>query len=134
MSSSKKEKLSLLTELIKLAKSDQEIRQAEFEFLYAIAKQLEINDDEFKQLFERHIDFTPPKKELDRIVQFQRLILMMNVDQDVSSKEVEHIRSIGLRMGLSPRAIEEVLKAMKEHENGMLPPEELLRIFKTQHN
>lgn len=134
MSGSLNERLSLLTELIKLAKADKDLRTEEFEFLYAIAKQLEVSDEDFKRLFEQHIEFMPPKNELDRIVQFQRLVLMMNVDQSVSDEEISHIREIGLRMGLVPRATDEVLRAMKEHENGMLPPDKLLSIFKTFHN
>ncbi|GAB5418070.1 MAG: hypothetical protein Crog4KO_31500 [Crocinitomicaceae bacterium] len=134
MNHSHKEKLSLLTELIKLAKADQEVRTSEFEFLYAIAKQLSVSDDDFKRLFEENIAFTPPKNELDRIVQFQRLVLMMNVDRSVSDTELDHIRNIGVRLGLAPRATDEVLKAMREHENGMLPPEKLIGIFKTFHN
>lgn len=134
MNDSLKEKLSLLTELIKLAKADNEVRNAEFEFLYAIAKQLNVSDVDFQQVFEEHIEFTPPTNELDRIVQFQRLVLMMNVDQKVSEKEMNHIRQIGIRLGLAPRATDEVLKLMKEHPNGMLPPDKLLGIFKTFHN
>lgn len=134
MNNSLKEKLSLLSELIKLAKADRELRTEEFEFLYAIAKQLGVHDRDFKRLFDAYIEFTPPKNELDRIVQFQRLILMMNVDQTVSDEEIHHVRQIGMRMGLAPGATDEVLTAMKEHPNGMLPPEKLLGIFKTYHN
>lgn len=129
-----KERLSLLTELIKLAKSDELLRQAEFDFLYAIAKQLDISDDQFRDLFENYIEFTPPKNEMDRIVQFQRLILMMNVDRSVSSEELDHIREIGIRMGLAPRATDKVLETMKNFENGLIPPDELISIFKTFHN
>ncbi|XOV68452.1 MAG: TerB family tellurite resistance protein [Fluviicola sp.] len=134
MSPSLKEKLSLLSELIKLAKADQELRQAEFDFLYAIAKQLKVSDKDFKRLFDEYIEFTPPKDEMDRIVQFQRLVLMMNVDHHVSEEQVNHIRQIGIRMGLAPRATDEVLKSMKEYENGLIPPEKLISIFKTFHN
>lgn len=134
MNASLKERLSLLTELIKVAKTDKELRQSEFEFLYAIAKQLEISDEQFQELFNNYIEFTPPKNELDRIVQFQRLVLMMNVDRNVSREELCHVREIGMKMGLSPEATNKVLKLMHEHENGMLPPEKLIAIFKAQHN
>jgi len=129
-----KEKLSLLTELIKLAKTDKELRQSEFDFLYAIAKQLEVSDADFKDLFDKSIEFTPPKNEFERIVQFQRLVLLMNVDRSVTEIELNHVREIGIRMGLSPQATNEVLEAMNTHENGMLPPEVLIGIFKKQHN
>lgn len=128
------EKLSLLTELIKMARTDSELREEEFNFLYAIAQQLEISDEQFKNLFEKYIEFTPPKRELDRIVQFQRLILVMNVDRNVSPEELDHIRDIGIRMGLQPTATNAILKLMNEYENGVIPPEILISTFKTQHN
>ena len=129
-----KEKLSLLTELIKLARTDKQLRDEEFNFLYAIARQLEISDDEFKGLFEQYIEFTPPKNELDRIVQFQRLILVMNVDKSVSEEELPHVRNIGIRMGLQPNATNALLRLMGEYENGIIPPDKLISVFRSQHN
>ena len=128
------EKLSILTELIKLARTDNKLRDEEFNFLYAVAHQLGISDDEFKGLFDKYIEFTPPKSELDRIVQFQRLILVMNVDRDVNEKELSHIRNIGIKMGLQPSATNQLLRLMKEYENGVIPPEKLISVFRIQHN
>lgn len=129
-----KEKLSLLSELVKLAKADQEIRESEYNFLRAIAQQLDVSDEDFKRVFNEFIAFTPPVNEFDRIVQFQRLVLMMNVDRSISEEEIVHIRQIGIRMGLVPRATDEVLYEMTKHPNGLIPPEQLLRIFKTFQN
>lgn len=129
-----KEKLSLLTELIKLARTDQQLRDEEFNFLYAIAQQLEISDAEFKGLFNQYIEFTPPKNELNRIVQFQRLILVMNVDRNVSEEELLHVRNIGIRMGLQPNATNTLLRLMGEYENGVIPPDKLISAFRSQHN
>lgn len=128
------EKLSLLTELIKLARTDSELRDEEFIFLHAIAQQLEVSDEEFKGLFDKYIEFTPPKSELERIVQFQRLILVMNIDKNVNEKELNHIRDIGIKMGLQPTATNRLLRLMEEHENGVIPPDTLISIFRIQHN
>jgi uncharacterized tellurite resistance protein B-like protein len=129
-----KEKLSLLSELVKLAKADQEIREEEYNFLRAIAKQLNVSDEDFQRVFEEYIEFTPPVNEFDRIVQFQRLVLMMNVDRSISKEEILYMRQIGIRMGLVPRATDEVLSEMNKHPNGLIPPEQLLSIFKTFQN
>ena len=106
------EKLSLLSDLIKLAQSDNKIRDNEFHFLHSIARQLGVSTDDFKSLFEKYIEFQPPQLEADRIVQFQRLILLMNVDQDTDSAEIDYIKNIGIRMGLHPSATQEVLRVM----------------------
>ncbi|TNE55655.1 MAG: TerB family tellurite resistance protein [Bacteroidetes bacterium] len=134
MDEKKKETLSLLTELIKFAKADQEYRDSEHRFLLAIAHQLGVSDQEFEQLFKEYIEFTPPKIEIERIVQFQRIILLMNIDQDVDTQELNQARDLGVRMGLRPQAIEQVLLEMKKHENSLIPPEILINIFKVHHN
>jgi len=47
-----KEKLSLLTELIKLARCDHQVREQEYQFLLTIAQSLEVSREEFDSLFE----------------------------------------------------------------------------------
>lgn len=128
------EKRSLLSDLVKLAESDTNVREAEFQFLLSISAQLGITKDDFKEIFESYIEFHPPKIELDRIVQFQRLILLMNVDLEASEAEIIYIKDIGIRMGLHPAATNEVLVRMHEFPNKVLPPEILLEIFRTFHN
>ena len=128
------EKKSLLKELIKLAKADKEVRDIEFQFLLSLSLQMGVSKEEFLKLFEQYIEFNPPKMEYDRILQFQRLVLIMNVDQDPSEEEFKYMREIGIRMGLHPSATEEVLKVMNNYPNKVIPPEKLIEIFKTFHN
>lgn len=128
------DKLSMLSDLIRLAKADSEMRDVEYEFLHSLAQQMGIPTNDFKALFDKYIKFTPPKLEVARIVQFQRLILLMNVDQDTTQEEINYIRDIGIRMGLNPRATDEVLAIMNDYENLVIPPEKLISIFKTFHN
>src|SRR5690606_18538614 len=110
MDNEKNEKLSLLAQLVKLARADKEVKQAEYDFLSIIAMQLKITPEEFKTVFEENIEFQPPKLEADRILQFQRLVLLMQVDQSIESEELNHIREMGIRMGLNPSATNKVLE------------------------
>lgn len=128
------ERLSLLSDLIKMAKADKEIREIEFQFLLSIAAQLGVTKDEFKLLFEQYIEFRPPKLEFERIVQFQRLILLMNIDMNIDESELNYIRDLGIRMGLHPMATAEILKVMHEYPTKVIPPDRLIGIFKTFHN
>lgn len=129
-----KEKLSLLTELIKLARCDQEFREQEYNFLLTIAQSLDVSKEVFDQLFEQNIKFTPPESEFERILQFHRLVLLMNIDQDTAESELEYMRNIGIRMGLNPNATNKVLAAMDDYPNKVLPPERLIEIFKENYN
>lgn len=128
------EKLSLLADLIKLAKSDKEFREDEKQFIFAIAQQLEISPEDYIRLFKENIEFKAPKLEFDRIVHFQRLILVMNVDGSVDDLELDFVKDLGLKMGLNPLAILSVLNEMHKHPNNMIPPNILISIFKTYHN
>lgn len=134
MDYNKNEKLSLLAQLVKLARADKEVKQAEYDFLSIIAIQLNITPEEFKTVFEDNIEFQPPKLEVDRILQFQRLVLLMQVDQSIENEELHHVREMGIRMGLNPTATNKVLEIMHNYENGIVPPEVLIAIFKTFHN
>lgn len=130
----KNEKLSLLAELVKLARADEEVKKSEFDFLSIIAMQLDITPEEFRTVFEENIAFQPPKFELDRILQFQRLILLMHIDHSLGDKELRLIRETGIRMGLNPAATNKVLERMHDYENGVVPPKELISIFRAYHN
>ena len=125
---------SLLAELIKLAQADNDVRDIEFQFLLTIASQLGVTVDDFKILFEQYIKFMPPKLEVDRIVQFHRLVLLMNVDLETSHLEINYIKDAGIRMGLNPLATEQVLSEMNSFPNKIIPPERLLEIFQLYHN
>jgi len=126
--------VSAIVEMIKLAKSDDDLREEEFKFILTLASMMGIGTDEFKTLFEKYISFNPPTLEFDRILQFQRLVLLMNIDHEVDEEELNHVRSVGIRMGLNPLAIERVLQEMKLHPHNMIPPNILMEIFQVFHN
>ena len=129
------EKMSILKTLIHLANVDGKMVEREYSFLWAIANQLGINNKvEFDKILKHDIEFQPPENEFERIVQFQRMILMMSVDEHTSESELNYVRQMGVKLGLNPIAISTVLKEMKNHPNNMIPPEVLIDIFKSHHN
>ena len=129
-----KEKLSLLTELIKLARSDSKLRRQEYDFLRVVANQLGVDKETLDELFNEYIEFTPPKSEFDRILQFHRLVLLMNIDQQASEEELNFIKDLGVRMGLRPMATDKVLIEMQKYPDKVIPPYRLIEIFKEQYN
>lgn len=128
------EKLSLLTELIKLARCDEQVREQEYKFLMTIARSLDVSREDFDSLFEQYIEFTPPESEFERILQFHRLVLLMNVDEESSDSELDFIRDIGIRMGLNSLATDRILVTMNEFPNKLIPPDRLIGIFKENYN
>ena len=128
------EKLSILTDLVKLAKVDQEVREIEYGFLKVIAMRLMVPITDFDELFDRNIDFTPPKLEPNRILHFQRLVMMMCIDRQIAVEEIDFLKGIGIRMGLNPLATNRVLEEMNKYPNKVIPSERLIEIFQTYHN
>nr|WP_321245027.1 TerB family tellurite resistance protein [uncultured Psychroserpens sp.] len=128
------EKLSLLSEMIAFAQADDSIKSIEYKFLFSIAKQLDISKDDFDYLFEHPVTYVHLKSHSERIVQFHRLVLLMNLDKNISSKELVKLHNFGLRMGLSHESINRVLDLMESFPNRMVPPDFLIDIFKVQYN
>ena len=128
------EVLSLLSEMIAFVRVDHDVNQKEYNFIYAIALQFNIEKEELDSLFDKQVKYSPPKPEGERILQFHRLVLLMNVDEIQHPEEMNKLREFGVRMGLSPFAIDRVLKIMNNFENKIVPPEVLIDIFKTYYN
>lgn len=129
-----KEKLSILSEMISFARVDKEIKRSEYNFLLGVAGQLQIDKKTFDSLFHKKVEKMPLKSEADRILQFHRIVLLMNVDREQSQKEIERLHIIGLGLGLPPAAIDQVLKVMYNYPDMVVPPEVLISIFKTYYN
>ena len=129
-----KEKLSLITELIKLAKADNEFKTEEYNFILSVCKQIGVSKEQLDELFEKYIEFTPPKLESDRLMQFYRLVLLMNVDKEIKEEELYFVKDLGIKMGLSPFVTNTILKEMYKHKNKMIPPDILIGIYKQNMN
>lgn len=128
------EKLSLLSEMIAFAQADANIRSIEYKFLLGVAKQLEISQVDFDYLFKYPVTYVHLKSHSERIVQFHRLVLLMNLDKEITSKELVKLHNFGLRMGLSHESINRVLDLMESFPNKIVPPDFLIDIFKIQYN
>ena len=131
---SRDEKLSLLSEMIQFAKADNNFKEMEYNFILAVAEQIGVSKEEVDLLKENKAEKKHLKPESQRILQFHRLVLLMNVDQEASDAELVSIKKIGLYMGLRPEAIDTVLEEMHNYPNKVIPPQELIAIFSRFYN
>ena len=58
----------------------------------------------------------------------------MNVDCNVTPREIVRLHNFGLRMGLGHESINRVLDLMESFPNKIVPPGVLIDIFKVQYN
>lgn len=123
-----------MTALIAMAKADNHICEIEREFLLAIAMQMGISEIEFEILLENPIPHQPPQTFLEKVVQFHRLVLVMNVNGRNTPEELNTLYKIALRMGISDETVGLILKEMTQYENKVIPPDRLISIFNVQLN
>jgi hypothetical protein len=128
------EKLSLLSQMIAFARIDNNLREIEHKFLLGVAKQLGITREDYDYLLENPVTHINLKSHSERIVQFHRLVLLMNLDKDISNRELVKLHNFGLRMGLGQESINRVLYLMESFPDKVVPPDFLIEIFKIQYN
>lgn len=128
------EKLGMLSQMIAFARVDDTIKDSEYDFIFNVAQDLGVTKKAFDALLGETREAIIPKKLGQRIVQFHRLLLLMNIDQKQHLSEIRKLHEIGLKMGLSPAAIDEVLTEMHKYPNNAIPPKKLIQIFRNHFN
>jgi uncharacterized tellurite resistance protein B-like protein len=128
------EKRSLLLEMIAFSAVDGQLHKREYDFLFIVANELNIEKGKFNDLFHQELPKLPIKSEFQRIQQFYRLALLMHCDGVLHNKETVAIQQIAIEMGLNPEATKRILKLMKEAPNAIINGEVLLNVFQEQHN
>lgn len=128
------EKRQIISDMIALAKADNELHEREYDFILAVAERLGLSKEDVD-----HIHANPTKvnvltSEMQRITQFHRLLLLINVDQETHFAEMDALRNYGLKLGIRAEAIEQILNEMGTHENNMIPSDRLVQIFKRFYN
>jgi len=129
-----REKYQILSDMIRLALADQKLEQSEYNFINTVAGRLGVSQEEVDSLIQNPIEGGVFKTEIERITQFHRLVLLMNVDQETHKTEIDTLRNYGMKMGIRPEAIEQVFNEMDRYENKMIPNERLIEIFSRFYN
>ncbi|EDM43174.1 hypothetical protein SCB49_11884 [unidentified eubacterium SCB49] len=125
---------ALLSDLIMLAKADNKITESEYDLIVKLASTMQISKDEVDLLFANPIPSKVQGSELQRITHFYKLMLLMNVDHETHDKEVAMIRNFGVKMGIRPDVIDQMLIKMEQYEDKIIPSEEIMKIFTTYYN
>ncbi|MCB9223504.1 MAG: hypothetical protein R2780_04945 [Crocinitomicaceae bacterium] len=128
------EKRSIISELIELSKVDGEVSEVEIQLIKTMGNMIGLSDAEILDCFKNPAPFDPETSPFDRIVQFHRLVLLMNIDGVVSASELNHLRLVGVKMGLNSNAIDEVLTRMYDFPNNLIPPDVLIAIYQKYMN
>ncbi len=128
------EKHQIISDMLSLAKADNIMHEREYDFILVIAQRIGVSKEKVDELISNPLKSHVFSTELQRITQFHRLLLLMNVDQETHIVEVNALRNYGLKLGIRPEAIEQILNEMGDHENKMIPSGRLVEIFKRFYN
>lgn len=128
------EKEALLSDIIAIAKADKVVTPTEYDFILRLATHMGINKDKVQKLFDNPMESRVLPTEVQRITHFYKLVLTMNVDQETHQDEIIMVKNFGLKMGIRPGALDQILKNMHQYPNQIIPSEALIKIFHTYYN
>ena len=99
------EKNSLLSQLIDVARADGLVNIAEVSYIFWISQQLDINQTELTKLMEQPANLTAPLDLKSRVLQFQRCLTLMCIDNEITKAEVEKCKAIAADLRLSSEKV-----------------------------
>lgn len=125
---------SLLSDLIFLAHADGKLDQREINFIHTVGKRMKLTEEEVNILFENPQPSVPLFTEMERIIHFHRLILVMNVDSETHDDEIVALRNFALKLGIRQGVLDQILSKMKLYNDKIIPSQDLIAIFNTYYN
>lgn len=134
MKSQHQRKLSHLSILFQAIRKDREISDIELQYMLRIADRLGLSSEDVNRVIKEDIPFTPPIHESNRLVLFHQLLILIYVDGKIDNNELEFLKELGLRLGLNPYAVSEVLEMMKKNAEDGIDPKKITEIFKNYNN
>jgi hypothetical protein len=128
------EKKSLLLEMIAFSTVDGHLHKRQYEFLFRIANELNIEKGGFNDLFHQEWPNLPIKTDFQRVQQFYRLAVLMHTEGTLHIKESATIKEIAIRMGLNPEVSKRILKKIEKSPKTIISSDVLMRICKEERN
>ena len=126
------EKRSLLKEMIAFSTVDGHLQKKEYELLFLVANELNIEKGGFNDLCHQELPKFPQKNESQRIQQFYRLAVLLHDEGNFHLRETATIKRIGMNMGLNPDATKRVLKKIEKAPSTIIPADVLVKIYKEE--
>jgi hypothetical protein len=125
-----KQKLAHLRSLYHLARADKIITKAELIYIKIVADQLGIEVTELELTNGDEPELDLPDKEYKLYALFHRLVIILAVDEQVTDDEKRHCFNLGIKMGLHPNAIAEIIEYVTGQDPMNAMPEQIISIFR----
>lgn len=125
-----KQKISHLKSLLHLASLDGDISKIETVYIMNVAERLGVHPDELLDFNGTEPDLELPDREYKLYAVFHRLAIIIMIDDSASEKERHYCFNLGVKMGLHPNAVGEVIQHVVEKGSMNAMPSEVIAIFK----
>lgn len=124
------QKISHLKALYHLACADKQLSKPEAIFIRNVAEHLGISPAELETFDGSEPKLELPDREYKLYSLFHRLAIIIMIDSNASEKEKRYCFNLGIKMGLHPNAIAEILDYIISKGVMSALPEEILNIFR----
>jgi hypothetical protein len=125
-----KQKIAHLKVLYYLACSDNVLSKAEIVFIRNVAERLGVDVAELENFDNTEPALHLPDKEYKIYALFHRLAIIIMVDNEVGKDEKRYCFNLGIKMGLHPNAIGEIIEYTIAHGAWNAQPKEVMDIFR----
>ena len=125
------QKISHLKALYHLATADNVLSKVEGIYIKNVAERLGVDIDELKN-FDPRIEPTLelPDREYKVYALFHRLAIIIMIDNLIDEQEKRFCFSMGIKMGLHPNAVGEIIDHVIAHGSMNTTPAEVMGIFR----
>jgi len=127
---SHQQKISHLRALYHLACADKVLTDVEGEYIKNVAERLGIPLEELSKLDPYEPTLELPNREYKNYILFHRLALIVMIDNVLSERERQYCFNLGIKMGLHPNAVGEIIDYIASQGTIDSKSSEVMAIFK----
>ena len=127
---SHEQKISHLRALYHLACADKVLTDVEGEYIKNVAERLGIPLEELSKLDPYEPTLELPNREHKNYILFHRLALIVMIDDTLSERERQYCFNLGIKMGLHPNAVGEIIDYIASQGTIDSKSSEVMAIFK----
>ena len=125
-----KQKVAHLQLIYHLACADTIITKAELVYIRNVAERLGVDLAELEKFNSAEPELELPDKEYKLYSLFHRLVIIIMVDNEVTETEKRYCFNLGVKMGLHPNAIGEIMEYIITNGPMYSLPQEITAIFR----
>jgi len=124
------QKLSHLKALYHLACIDNELTKEEATYIMNVAERLGVDPEELVDFDGSEPDLHLPDKQFKLYAVFHRLVMVIMIDNVANEVEKKYCFDLGIKMGLHPNAVIEVIQYVVTEGAFFAEPTKILAIFR----